>query len=210
MDSVSNAIWALSLIIIMFGMGLSLSIGDFAAVFQRPKAIIIGLICQLILLPIVGFSLIDIFSLQLNIAIGIIILFACPGGLTSNLITHLANGDTALSVSMTAVCSFITLLTIPFIITLGLQKVLGAGTLIRLNVSQTILQVFLVVIVSVALGMLLRSRRQKFSLQRKNPVKRASSIFFVVVFIAVIIKERALLFSSLDEAGLFIFWSNQR
>lgn len=146
-------------------MGLSLSMRDLVAVFQRPKAIIIALICQLIVLPIVGFSLIEIFSLQPDIAIGIIILFACPSGLTSNLITHLANGDTALSVSMTAVCSFITLLTISFIINLGLQKVLGAGTLIQLNVSQTILQVFLVVILPVALGMLLKSRRQKFSLQ---------------------------------------------
>jgi len=202
MDSVSNAILALSLIIIMFGMGLSLSMRDFAAVFLRPKAIILGLVCQLILLPIVGFTLIEVFTLQPDIAIGVIILAACPGGPTSNLITHLANGDTALSVSMTAACSFITLLTIPFIINLGLQKVLGAGTLIQLNVLQTILQVFVVVIVPVALGMLLKSKRPKFSLRMQKPVKRASGIFFVVVLLAVIIKERALLLSSLDEAGL--------
>ena len=134
MDAISNAILAFSLIIIMFGMGLSLSLRDFAAVFLKPKAIIIGLVCQLILLPLVGFALIGLFTLEADIAIGIIILAACPGGPTSNLITHLANGDTALSVSMTAVCSFITLLTIPFIINLGLQKVLRAGTLIQLNV----------------------------------------------------------------------------
>jgi len=202
MDSVSNAILALSLIIIMFGMGLSLSLRDFAAVFLRPKAIILGLVCQLILLPIVGFTLIEVFTLQPDIAIGVIILAACPGGPTSNLITHLANGDTALSVSMTAACSFITLLTIPFIINLGLQKVLGAGTLIQLNVLQTILQVFVVVIVPVALGMLLKSKRSKFSLRMQKPVKRASGIFFVIVLLAVIIKERVLLLSSLDEAGL--------
>ena len=202
MDAVSNAILAFSLIIIMFGMGLSLSLRDFAAVFLKPKAIILGLICQLILLPIVGFALIDLFTLKADIAIGIIILAACPGGPTSNLITHLANGDTALSVSMTAACSLITLLTIPFIINLGLQKVLGAGTLIQLNVLQTILQVFVVVIIPVALGMLLKSKRAKFSMRMQKPVKRASGIFFVVVLVAVIIKERALVFSSLDEAGL--------
>ena len=202
MDAVSNAILAFSLIIIMFGMGLSLSLRDFAAVFLKPKAIILGLICQLILLPIVGFALIDLFTLTADIAIGIIILAACPGGPTSNLITHLANGDTALSVSMTAACSLITLLTIPFIINLGLQKVLGAGTLIQLNVLQTILQVFVVVIIPVALGMLLKSKRAKFSMRMQKPVKRASGIFFVVVLVAVIIKERALVFSSLDEAGL--------
>lgn len=202
MDNISNAILALSLIIIMFGMGLSLGLHDFAAVFTRPKAIILGLICQLVLLPLVGFTLISVFTLQPDIAIGIIILAACPGGPTSNLITHLANGDTALSVSMTAACSFITLLTIPFIINLGLQHVLGDGTLIQLNITQTILQVFVIVIVPVALGMFLKYKRPKFSLRMQKPVKRASGIFFVVVLLAVIIKERDLLFSSLEEAGL--------
>lgn len=202
MDAVSNAILAFSLIIIMFGMGLSLSLRDFATVFLKPKAIILGLICQLILLPIVGFSLIELFTLKPDIAIGIIILAACPGGPTSNLITHLANGDTALSVSLTAACSFITLLTIPFIINLGLQNVLGEGTLIQLNVLQTILQVFVVVIIPVAFGMFLNSKRPKFSLRMQKPVKRVSGIFFVVVLLAVIIKERELLLSSLDEAGL--------
>ncbi len=202
MDAVSNAILAVSLIIIMFGMGLSLSMRDFAAVFLRPKAIIIGLVCQLIVLPIVGFTLIKIFTLQPDIAIGVIILAACPGGPTSNLITHLANGDTALSVSMTTACSLITLLTIPFIVNLGLQEVLGAGTSIQLNILQTILQVFIIVIVPVALGMLLKSKRPIFSLRMQKPVKRASGIFFVVVLLAVIIKESELLFSSLDEAGL--------
>ena len=202
MDSVSNAILALSLIIIMFGMGLSLSSRDFAKVFLKPRAIVIGLICQLVFLPLIGFALISVFTLQAEIAIGIIILAACPGGPTSNLITHLANGDTALSVSMTAVCSFITLLTIPFIINLGLQQILGAGTLIQLNIVQTILQVFIIVIVPVALGMLLKAKRPKFSLRMQKPVKRASGIFFVLVLIAVIIKEREMLLSSFDEAGL--------
>jgi BASS family bile acid:Na+ symporter len=94
------------------------------------------------------------------------------------------------------------LLTIPFIINLGLQEVLGAGTSIQLNILQTILQVFIIVIVPIALGMLLKSKHPIFSLRMQKPVKRASGIFFVVVLLAVIIKERELLFSSLDEAGL--------
>lgn len=208
MDAISNAILALSLIIIMFGMGLSLGLRDFAAVFLKPKAMVIGLICQLVLLPLIGFGLISVFTLQPEIAIGIIILAACPGGPTSNLITHLANGDTALSVSMTAVCSFITLLTIPFLINLGLQQVLGKGTLIQLNVVQTMLQVFVIVIFPVALGMLLKSRKPKFSLRMQKPVKRASGIFFVLVLVAVIIKERELLLSSFGEAGLVSFCLN--
>ena len=151
MDNISNAIIALSLIIIMFGMGLSLKLKDFIQVFIRPKAILIGLLCQIIILPIVGFILIRVFTLSPEITIGIIIISACPGGPTSNLITHLANGDTALSVSLTAISSLITLVSIPFIINLGLQEILGQGTTIQLNIAQTILQVFIIVILPVGL-----------------------------------------------------------
>lgn len=202
MDNISNAILALSLIIIMFGMGLSLKITDFVQVFSRPKAILIGLFCQLIVLPIVGFILIRVFVLSPEIAIGIIIISACPGGPTSNLITHLANGDTALSVSLTAISSIITLISIPFIINLGLQEVLGEGTDIQLNIAQTILQVFVIVILPVGLGILLKDKKPNFALKMEKPVKKASGIFFVVVLFAIIIKERALLVTHIQEAGL--------
>lgn len=202
MDNISNAILALSLIIIMFGMGLSLSTKDFVQVFIRPKAILIGLVCQLILLPIIGFSLINTFTLSPEIAIGVIIMAACPGGPTSNLITHLANGDTALSVSLTAISSLITLISIPFIINLGLQHVLGEGTVIQLDVLATILQVFIIVILPVALGMFLKAKKPDFALKMEKPVKKASGIFFVVVLVAIIAKESALLFSYIQQAGL--------
>lgn len=202
MDNISNTILALSLIIIMFGMGLSLSTKDFVQVFIRPKAILIGLVCQLILLPIIGFSLINTFTLSPEIAIGVIIMAACPGGPTSNLITHLANGDTALSVSLTAISSLITLISIPFIINLGLQHVLGEGTVIQLDVLATILQVFIIVILPVALGMFLKAKKPDFALKMEKPVKKASGIFFVVVLVAIIAKESALLFSYIQQAGL--------
>ena len=202
MDNISNAILALSLIIIMFGMGLSLKMKDFVQVFSKPKAIFIGLFCQLIILPIVGFILIRVFTLSPEIAIGIIIISACPGGPTSNLITHLANGDTALSVSLTAISSIITLVSIPFIINLGLQQVLGETTNIQLDVAQTILQVFIIVILPVGLGMLIKDKKPKFAFKMEKPVKKASGIFFVVVLLAIIIKERALLMTHIQEAGL--------
>jgi len=201
MDNISNAILALSLIIIMFGMGLSLTIKDFVQVFVRPKAILIGLVCQLILLPFAGFGLINIFELPSEIAIGIIILAACPGGPTSNLITHLANGDTALSVSLTAISSLITLVSIPFIINLGLQHVLGEGTLIQLNVLQTILQVFIIVLLPVALGMFIRQKKADFAKRMERPVKKISGIFFVLVLLAVIFIERATIFANIEAAG---------
>ncbi len=201
MDNISNAILALSLIIIMFGMGLSLTIQDFKQVFIRPKAIVVGLLCQLVLLPLTGFALIIVIDLPPEIAIGIIILAACPGGPTSNLITHLANGDTALSVSMTAISSLITLVSIPFIINLGLQHVLGEGTLIQLDVLQTILQVFIIVILPVALGMFIRRKKQDFAKRMEGPVKKVSGVFFVLVLFAVLFKERATILAHIQAAG---------
>ena len=202
MDNISNAILAISLIIIMFGMGLALQLKDFIRIFNKPKAILIGLSCQLLILPIIGFILIRFFTLSSEIAIGVIIISACPGGPTSNLITHLANGDTALSVSLTAISSLITLVSIPFIINLGLQEVLGEGTTIQLNIAQTILQVFIIVILPVGLGMLLKYKKSNFALRMEKPVKKASGIFFVVVLIAILIKERSLLIRHIQEAGL--------
>lgn len=202
MDNLSNLILALSLIVIMFGMGLSLSTKDFIQVFVRPKAILLGLLCQLVLLPLIVFALITVFTLPPEIAIGIVILAACPGGPTSNLITHLANGDTALSVSLTAISSLITLISIPFIINLGLQLVLGEGTSIQLNVFQTIAQVCCIVILPIALGMFLKYKKPRFAKKAEGPVKKASGIFFVLVLIAIIYKERATLIANLEAAGL--------
>ena len=201
MDAISTLILALSLVIIMLGMGLSLTVADFKRVFYTPKAILIGLLNQLVLLPLVGFLLIYLFPLQPEIAIGIIILAACPGGPTSNLITHLAKADTALSVSLTAVSSFVTLLSIPFIINLGLKTVLGQETIIQLNVLQTILQVFVIVILPVTIGMWIKAKKNAFALRMEYPVRIASGIVFVLVLAGIIIKERAHLADYFQQAG---------
>lgn len=201
MDNISTLILAVSLLIIMLGMGLSLTLADFKRVFVTPKAILVGLTNQLILLPLVGFILIYLFPLKPEIAIGIIILAACPGGPTSNLITHLAKGDTALSVSLTAVSSFITLLSIPFIINLGLKTVLGQETIIQLNVIQTIMQVFIIVVLPVTIGMLIKAKKSQFAERMERPVRIASGIVFVLVLAGVIIKERANISSYFEQAG---------
>lgn len=202
MDNVSTAILALSLIIIMFGMGLSLTTDDFKRVFIAPKAILTGLVNQLILLPVVGFLLITWIDVAPEIAIGLIILAACPGGPTSNLITHLAKGDTALSVSLTAISSFLTLITIPFIVNLGLVYVLGEGTEIRLSVVETILQVFIIVIIPVLLGMLIRSRKPGFADRMEKPVRIASAFVFVLVLVGLLVKERANIIPYYQQAGI--------
>lgn len=186
----------------MFGMGLSLTVNDFKRVFVAPKAILVGLANQLVLLPLIGFALIKFISVPPEIAIGVIILAACPGGPTSNLITHLAKGDTALSVSLTAISSFFTLLTIPFIINLGLQTVLGQNTLIQLSIVQTIAQVFVIVIIPVVLGMILKAKKESFASRMEKPVRTASAIVFVLVLVGVILKEKSNLAAYFQQAGI--------
>lgn len=208
MDNLSTLILALSLIIIMFGMGLSLVLEDFKRIFVAPKAVLTGLTNQLILLPAVGFALISFVSVPPEIAIGLIILAACPGGPTSNLITHLAKGDLALSVSLTAITSFITLLTIPFIINLGLQMVLGSDTPIQLNIVQTIIQVFAIVIIPVTLGMVVKAKREAFATRMEKPVRIASAVVFVLVLLGVIIKEIDNLIPYFQAAGVITLLLN--
>jgi BASS family bile acid:Na+ symporter len=186
----------------MFGMGLSLTIADFKRVVLYPKAIIVGLFNQLIILPAIGFALIWLFPVKPDIAIGLIILAACPGGPTSNLITHLAKGDTALSVSLTAISSTITVFTIPFIVNLGLLMVQGKETAFQLDVLQTIGQVFIIVIIPVSLGMLIKARKSAFAERMDRPVRIASGVVFTLVIVGILIKEKANIIPYFEQAGV--------
>ncbi|MEQ9301204.1 MAG: bile acid:sodium symporter family protein [Cyclobacteriaceae bacterium] len=201
MDQLSTLILAISLIIIMFGMGLSLTLEDFRRVIYYPRAIVIGLVNQLILLPCIGFVLITVIDVPPAIAIGTILLASCPGGPTSNLITHLAKGDTALSVSLTAIGSFASLLTIPFIVNLGLQTVLGETTEVQLNVVQTIAQVFVIVLIPVIIGMIVKAQKGAFALRMEKPVRTASAIVFTLVLVGVVLSQWELLADAVKQAG---------
>ncbi len=202
MANTSTLILGLSLVIIMFGMGLSLVVNDFKRVFTQPKAILTGLFNQLILLPVVGFVLISTLDMKPEIAIGLIILAACPGGTTSNLITHLAKGDLALSVSLTAVSSLVTLITIPFIVNLGIQHTLGQGTVIQLDITQSFIQIFAVVAIPIGIGMIIRAKRIDFALRMEKPVRIASALVFILVIIGILVKERENIMPYFQQAGL--------
>ena len=202
MDKVSTLILMVSLIIIMLGMGLSLVIADFKRILIYPKAIFIGLVNQLILLPLIGFAIVMVFPMAPEIAIGIMILAACPGGPTSNLIAHLAKGDTALSVTLTAMSSFITILTIPFIVNFALVRFLDEGQIIRLDILQTIAQIFVIIIIPVSLGMLIRRYREGFAMRMAKPVRIASAFVIALVIIGIVIKERANFVSYFQQAGI--------
>ena len=202
MDKISTMFLAASLIIIMLGMGLSLVAEDFKRIIIYPKAIFVGLVNQLILLPLIGFAIAISFPLTPEIAIGLMILAACPGGPTSNLITHLAKGDTALSVTLTALSSFITLLTIPFIINFALTHFLDAGQMIQLDVVETISRIFIIIIIPIIIGMIIRRYREKFALKMANPVRKASGVVIALVIIGILIKEREHIVSYFQQAGI--------
>ncbi len=202
MDKASTIVLASSLIIIMLGMGLSLVIDDFKRIIVYPKAILVGLVNQLILLPLIGFGIAVGFPLTPEIAIGIMILAACPGGPTSNLIAHLAKGDTALSVTLTALSSFITILTIPFIVNFALEHFLEKGEIIQLDVMDSIKNIFVIIIIPIIIGMLIRKYAPGFSSKMEKPVRIASAIVLALVIIGIVIKEKENFASYFQQAGI--------
>ncbi len=198
---IGTIILAAALAIIMFGMGLSLVRRDFTRLFQQPKAMVVGLINQIILLPIIAFVLIAIFEVQTDIAIGLMLLAACPGGATSNLISFLAKGDAGLSVSLTTANSLITILTIPFVVDFSLQYFLEANEMIELNKLQTIAQIFAIVIIPIATGMTIRAYHPVFANRMNKPVKIASAAVLFLVIVGLVIKKKEDLIPFLQQAG---------
>ena len=202
MDSTATIVLAASLIIVMLGMGLSLEMTDFKRIFKDPKAIFIGLINQLILLPLIGLAVVLIFPMDPEIAIGVMILAACPGGPTSNLISFMAKADLALSVSLTALSSVITILTIPFIVNFALTYFLEEGRMIELNVFETIIQIFVIVVVPITIGMLIRKYRPVFADRMSTPVKIGSGVVLALIIVGIVIKERAHMTDYFQQAGI--------
>ncbi len=193
----------LSLAIIMFGMGMTLVVSDFTRIFKFPKAVIIGLTNQLIFLPLIGFSLAILFGLSEAIALGFIIIAACPGGPTSNLITQLCKGNIALSVTLTAIASFASIITIPVILTFALEYFnIGQGTKIELPVLSTILQIMVITVIPVAIGMFVNKKKPEFAKKMESPMRKASTIIFIVIFILVIGANYDLILDALKSAGL--------
>ena len=176
--------------IIMLGLGLSLTIADFKRVVVYPRAVIVGLMCQMLILPVVCYGLAVGFNLPPELAVGLMLLAAPPGGATANLFSHLAHGDVALNITLTAVNSLLSLLTLPFIINYSLTAFMGEGKTLPLQTDK-VLQVFALVLIPVSIGMLVRARRPKLANTLDKPVRIISAVFLVLIIIATIIKERA-------------------
>ncbi|MEM6368742.1 MAG: bile acid:sodium symporter family protein [Myxococcota bacterium] len=188
----TSLVLPLSLFVIMLGMGLSLTRADFSRLLRRPKAFSIGLFNQILVLPFLGFVLALSLALDPIFAVGLILISACPGGVTSNLITHVSRGDTALSISLTAVNSFITVFTLPAVVGLALESFLDGG-FIELPFLETVGKIFGITVLPVTLGMILKGRAPALAARMERPVRVASTLLFVLIVVGIIAANMDLL-----------------
>jgi len=175
-----------TLAIITMGMGLSLTEKDFRNIFLQPKAVIVGLCCQMILLPVIAWLIVRSINIDPVFKVGLMIIAACPGGATSNLITYLLRGNVALSISMTALNSVLTLITIPLVVHFSLEAFINEDAAFRLNVGMTILKVFLITIVPAFAGTRIRKNYPDFSIKLERPLRVVLPLLLMVVYAGVI------------------------
>jgi len=191
----------IALALIMLGLGLGLTIRDFTRVITQPRDFLIGSVCQLILLPIIAFILIKIFNTPIELALGVMIIAAAPGGVTSNILTKFAKGDVALSISLTAIISLISIFSVPFIVFKSadfLQVSYITKDISMLGIS---LKMFLVVTLPVLIGILIRKFATDFIISKTKIIQKISIILFVIVFLAIWIEEWDRIVSFLVRAG---------
>ncbi len=191
----------IALALIMLALGLGLTGQDFLRVVKQPKDFIVGLICQLILLPIIAFILIKIFNTPLELALGVMIIAAAPGGVTSNVLTKFANGDVALSVSLTAIISLISIISVPFIVFKSADLLQVTSITNEISMIGISMKMFLVVTLPVLLGMLIRKFATNFITSKTQLIQRISIILFTIVFVAIWVEEWENIMSYISQAG---------
>ncbi len=191
----------LALAFVMFGMGLTLTVADFTRLLKAPKPIVVGLVGQTVLLPLLAFGLCMAFSLHPAMAIGIMILSACPGGTMSNLISHIGRANLALSVSLTALSTFICVFSTPFIIHYSMDYFAGENAP-SFSIVTTVVSLVCVSIVPVIIGMAIRHFKPAFSIKVEGFFRTFSLWFMIAMIIGILISERANLMASLEEALL--------
>ena len=198
----TKVVLPLSLFIIMWGMGLSLTLGDFRRVVKVPKAVAVGIFLQMILLPLVGLAVVTLMGLDGALAVGLMVLALSPGGVTSNMVSFLARGDVALSVTLTALVSIISPFTIPLVLAPVMDSLMGASASVSLPVGETILQLLVITIVPVSLGMLVRRYAPAFAARSERPVKVLSLLFLLLIIAGIMRQNWAQLPEFFAQAGL--------
>jgi len=191
----------IALAILMLGLGLGLTANDFLRIAKQRKDFIIGLICQLVILPIIAFALIKILRTPLELAIGVMLIAAAPGGVTSNVLTKFAKGDVALSVSLTAIISLISIISVPFIVFQS-AKILNVNYISNdISMTSIALKMFFIVTIPILIGMLIRKFANNFIITKTLIIQRISIILFVIVFAAIWIEEWDNIVSFISRAG---------
>lgn len=196
----TTVIMPMALGVIMLGLGLSLTLEDFRRVAQYPRAISIALACQMILLPALCFMLALAFDMPPELAVGMMLLSASPGGPTANLYSHLSNGDVALNITLTAVNSFLTLFSLPFIVNLSLDFFMDSGEYLPMQFKK-VMEVFAIVLVPVTLGMIIKNRMPAFAERMEKPVKILSALFLALVIIMISVNEFSRIVKFLPRLG---------
>lgn len=208
MNFITDVILPLALAFIMFTLGLGLSVKDFSNVFKKPKNFLIGLVSQLIFLPIVGLILVIIWPLPIEIAIGVMLIAAAPGGVTSNILTYFARGDVALSVSLTAVMSLLSAVSVPIVLAISIGLIGETSLPESISLTGIALSMFLIVTLPVLLGMGVRSFLNSLTLKIEKSARFISTLLFVLVLLGAILAERENVISYFAQTGLVVLALN--
>ena len=201
MGIITDIFLPLALAFIMFSLGLGLTSADFLRVLKQPKDFFIGTISQIVLLPLIAFILIKIWPISPELALGVMIIAAAPGGVTSNILTSLAKGDVALSISLTAIISLLSLITIPFIIIMSLNLLDINNTFENISLKSMVLSIFLIVTIPVIFGMIVKKIASNFATAFENKSKKISIILFILVLIGAILSEKQNIVDYFIQAG---------
>ena len=204
---IATKIAPIVLALIMLGLGLGLSIRDFTRILRNPGDFFVGFICQLIILPIVALAVVLILNLPPPLAVGLMIIAAAPGGVTSNVLTKFADGDVALSISLTAIISLISIISVPFVV-INSASYLGVEIAQDISMINIALKMVLVVTIPVIIGMIIRGFAQNFISSKINIINKLTGWLFVIVFAAVWIEEKNNIFNYIKEAGLAVLILN--
>ena len=198
----------ISLALIMLALGMGLTIQDFTRVIKQPRDFIVGLVCQLVFLPIIALALVFMLDVPVELAVGLMIIAAAPGGVTSNILTKFANGDVALSISLTAVISLLSIITVPFIIFKSIDFLNASANTNEISMVGISTKMFLVVTLPVILGMIIRSFANNFISSNEKIIQTISLILFLIVLFGAIIQERSNIIPYLMKAGTITFLLN--
>jgi BASS family bile acid:Na+ symporter len=208
MNIITDIVLPLALAFIMFSLGLGLTAKDFTRVLLQPKDFIAGLLSQVILLPLVGFIIISILPLSPEIALGVMIIAAAPGGVTSNILTSFGRGDVALSISLTAVISLLSVITIPLIVGLSYAHLFGVNVKGDMSITRIAISVFAIVTVPVLVGLSIRHFTENFGNHFAEIGKKISAILFTLVLLGAIFQERDNIIEYYADTGLATFLLN--